>query len=88
MKTLKHLNRKVLYLGLSGIQLAVITMAVLWAFIAHWVIGTAMLAAAVYIILLLKAKIKDGEPDPVQSYFIKSSSPKKLEDNNNALRYL
>lgn len=88
MKTLRHLNRKVLYLGLTGAQLGTAFVAILWAALVSAPAGIAAGLAAAAAAAVINRKINGGSADPVREWLIKKKSPKKLEDTHKALKYL
>lgn len=88
MNSLRHLNKKVLYLGMTGLQLAVILMLILWTAVVSLFAGMAVAVFASLFVALVKRELQKGSPDPIQGWIIKARSPKNLDDENNALRYL
>lgn len=88
MKTLTHLNKKIKFFGLTSTQIMLLIVAVLVVFVIKIILGFIALAFAIIGVARVYNSVKKGNPTPIESFFIKNNSYKKVEDKNETLKYL
>ena len=86
--TLPNLNRRILFFGLTSMQVFLAVGVIAIMFVVQWAVGIIALVGIGYYTGEIRKEAKKGNPDYIETKSIFSASPKTLEDNNNALKYL
>lgn len=82
-KTSFHINSKVKLFGLEGWQVLVLGCILVFSFLIKWILPIILIIPVAIIVSYINSELKKGNPSPIESFFLKSSTKKKVIDNEN-----
>jgi hypothetical protein len=78
----KHLNQRMLLLGLEGMQLLILGLILLISYLIHWVLPILIIIPVIFSVRYIVKETKGGNPTPINSFLLKYKIKKKVIDTD------